>query len=89
MAEARLAAQSDEALTNGAPSRQLAAVSAETLTNAAGTPSRQLAAVSAETLTNSAGPTQRQLAAISVEVLVPSKFAFVGWGSPIKSSSWS
>lgn len=53
MSDARLAAISAEAVTNSdtAPSRRLAAISAETLVNASnGSPSRQLAALSVEVL---------------------------------------
>lgn len=89
MANSQLGAQSDEALTNASPSKQLAALAVESLTGAATTPSRQLAAISVESLTNSSGPVSRQLAAISVEVLVPARLGFIGWGTPIKSFSWS
>jgi hypothetical protein len=51
MADARLGAQSDEVLSDGSPSRQLAAISAESLTNASnGAPTRQFAALSVEVL---------------------------------------
>lgn len=90
MAESRLGAQSDEVLTDANPARQLAAVSVESITNSGGSPARQLAAISVESLTNAAnGSATRQLAGISVEVLVPTRFTFVGWGYPIKSSVWS
>lgn len=88
MADARLAAVTAEAVTDGTPSRQLAAVSAEALTDATA-PSRQLAAVSVETLSDSDGPPERRLSAISVEVLVPARLVFVGWGTPIKTPTWS
>lgn len=89
MADARLGAQSDEALSDGSPERRLAAISAESITNSGGAPSRQLAAISVESVTNAAnGSPSRQLSAISVEVLVPARLAFVGWGTPIRSSSW-
>lgn len=89
MADARLGAQSDEVLGDGSPSRQLAAISAESLTDST-SPSRQLSALSAETITNAAnGSPSRQLAALSVEVLVPARLTFKGWGAPIKSPGWS
>lgn len=88
MATSQLGAQSDEALTNGSPARQLAAIAAEVITNAASSPSRQLAAITTEAVTNSAGPVQCQLAAISVEALVPSRLGHIGWGTPISAPAW-
>lgn len=90
MADARLGAQSSEALTDGVPERRLAAVSAEALSTNGAAPERRLAAVSMESLTNAANDTpERRLAALSVEVLVPVRLTFVGWGIPVKSNTWS
>ena len=89
MADARLGAQSDEALTDGSPSKRLAAVSAEALTTEAAAPSRRLGAVSSEALTVAATIPQRQLAGLSIEVLVPSRLTFVGWGTPINHPVWT
>jgi hypothetical protein len=86
---AELGAISAEALSDASPIRRLAAISAESLTDSASIPSRQLGAISAEAITDSATPPKRQLAAVTVEVLVPSKLGYVGWGTPIKSLSWS
>lgn len=90
MATAELGAQSDEALSDGSPSRQLGGISGEALTDSAAAPSRQLGAISGEALTDSASPPKRELAALSVEVLVPRKMTFAGWGTPIVNSpGWS
>jgi len=89
MADARLGAQSDEALTDGSPSKGLGAVSAEALTTEAATPSRRLGAVSGEALTVAETIPQRQLSGLSIEVLVPAKLTFVGWGVPINRPIWS
>lgn len=89
MASAQLGAQSDEVLSDGTPNKQLAGISAESLTDSASAPSRQLGAVGAEAITDSATPPQRQIGAMSVEVLVPSKLTFVGWGTPINTPQWS
>lgn len=88
MADARLGAQADEAVTDGTPSRRLGAVAADALTTHASTPSRRLGAIANDTLTTAATVPQRRLAAASVEVLVPARLSFVGWGSPINAPSW-
>ena len=89
MADARLGAQSNEVVTNGLPDRRLAAIGADVLTTQETTPSRQLGAVSNDVLSTAAAVPQRQLGAISVEVLVPARFGFVGWGIPVRTSTWS
>jgi hypothetical protein len=89
MAEARLAAQSDEAITDGAPDRRLSAISAESLTTNSTTPSRNLSAISVESLTVAETIPLRSLSGVSIEVLVPAKLTFVGWGTPINTPTWS
>lgn len=89
MAIAQLGGQSDEALTDGVPSRQLSAVSADVLTAAATIPTRQLSGLSIDALTISETAPRCQLVAISAEVLVPARLTFAGWGSPILTSTWN
>ena len=89
MADARLSAQSDEALTDGAPNRRLSAISAESLTTNSTTPVRNRSAISAASLTGAETITQRSLSGLSIEVLVPAKLTFVGWGTPVNSPTWS
>lgn len=89
MADARLSAQSDEALTDGTPSRRLSAISAEALIASSTVPVRNLSAITIESLTVAGTVPQRQLSAITIEVLVPVRLSFVGWGVPIKTPTWS
>jgi hypothetical protein len=88
MASAQLGSQSDEVLTDATPPRQLAAISADALTNNDTVPSRQLSAIAADTLTTAATIPQRRLGVVTVEVLVPSRLTFAGWGSPINTPLW-
>ena len=66
----RLGAHVAEVLTdsNGVPTKSLAALSVETITNAAGL---------------GGGVSSRRVAAITVEVLTPARYKFVGWGIPL------
>lgn len=89
MADARLSAQSDEALTDGTPSRRLSAISTEALSTNSTVPQRRLSALSIETVTVAETVPQRRLNAMSIEVLVPAKVVFVGWGSPISTPIWT
>lgn len=89
MADARLGAQSNEAITDSSPSRQLAGIAVDALTTQETTPSRQLAAISNDILTSSAAVPERQLGSLTVEVLVPARLTFVGWGSPVRSPIWT
>lgn len=83
MADARLAAHSDEVLTDGSPSRQLSGLTVEALTNQDGTPERRLSGIVVEAITDSDTPVEMRLSGISIEVLVPVKSQFVGWGTPL------
>lgn len=73
---------------NSLADARLGAVSSEALYSVTSA-GRRLAGVSAEVVTNSAGPTYRRLGSVTVEVLVPARLAFIGWGVPVKSRTWS